>query len=102
MKIILLSLPLLLSGCVTITMPPAQQAPPVSTAKPVSSCPVYQRPTRDALPASPDLDPSEMVDLEAVGLKLAKHIRRLYDYIDAGEREEAKSYSKYLENCKPE
>jgi hypothetical protein len=43
-----------------------------------------------------------MADLEAVGLKLAKHIRRLYDYIDAGEREEAKSYSRYLENCKTE
>lgn len=102
MRILLLSLPLLLTGCVTITMPPAQQVPPVSSAKPVSACPVYQRPSREKLPDSPELDPSEMADLEAVGLKLAKHIRKLYDYISAAEQEEAKSYSRYLENCKPE
>lgn len=101
MKTSLLILPLLLTGCVTITMPPVQQQA-VQNDKPVSTCPVYQRPSREALLTSPDLDPSEMADLEAVGLKLAKHIRRLYDYIDAGEREEAKSYSRYLENCKTE
>lgn len=102
MRILLLSLPILLSGCVTITIPPAQQASPASSSKPVSSCPVYQRPTRDTLTSGPELDPSEMADLEAVGLKLAKHIRKLYDYINNSEQEEAKTYGRYLENCKTE
>lgn len=101
MRTLLLSLPLLLTGCVTISMPPVQQHD-ASVNKPVSSCPVYQRAPREKLPTNPDLDPSEIADLEALGLKLAGHIRKLYDYIDATDREEAKAYSRYLENCKPE
>lgn len=92
-----------LVGCVTITMPPATQAPsPTVTDRAAGACRPYVPPQRRVIPNQPhipDQDGDYVAFLEKLTERIVGHIGELRDYIDKEHDAEDQALRRHQLDC---
>lgn len=108
----LVFLAVLLTGCVTVALPPqpsvqVTQVPPVQptvAVKTVRTCTPYEAPARKKIPRSPvvaDNHGDYTRYLEGLTEQLVQHINQLRDYIDEEHSAEDQAQRQHLQGCEP-
>lgn len=103
----LLILSVLLTGCITIAMPPQTQQPSPPQQAPaekvVRVCQPYQPPARKKVPATPTVPDTRGKDyvkyLEDLSERLARKVGQLREYIDDEHALEDEAQRQHLQSC---
>jgi hypothetical protein len=106
----LMLLSVLLTGCITIAMPPQSQqsSPPqqVPAERVVRVCQPYQPPTRQKVPANPAIPETRGTNytkyLEDLSESLARKVGQLREYIDNEHTVEDEAQRRHLQSCNQE